>query len=183
MFRLAAVATLIGLTLVSQAAEAATARFGKGTVELYPSVAYRFKDDSNPGTSRMFNLSSVAGYVGYFVSDRIELGAALLAQKDFNADETRAGVTAGATINSTLAEDVAPYLRGSLGVVAGSEPEGSTLILPQIEGGLRMRIGRATSLTFSFSFQHYENTGALDLSKNAWTLGGGVSFFPVLGKK
>ena len=183
MFRLAVFATLLGLIVGSPVAEAASARFGKGTLELYPSVAFGFNDESSPGTSRAFELSSVAGYVGYFVSDRVELGGAVLAQKDFSFDETRAGVTGGATINSTMAEDVKPYLRGSLGVIAGSGSEGRTLILPQIEGGLRIMMGSSASLTFSISHQSYWHSSAPDRTPSAWTFGAGMSFFPVLGKE
>jgi len=167
---------------------------GKGALEINPSLAYSHNSYSSFGSTDFTTTTvNVSGFLGYFVSDMIEVGGAVLVSYqsfDFGApigssSSTSAGLTGGVAVNFVSSGNVVPFLRGSLGFLSNSGDAGfgteTTVIAPLLEGGLRVMVGSSASVNFVVGYQHQTSAlGVQDESANVITLGVGVSVFPVL---
>jgi hypothetical protein len=175
-------------------APSAAAPLGKGAVEIGPSLAYSHSSYSFSGSSDFSTTTvDVNGFVGYFVTDMVEVGGSLLvtylsidAGPSANASSTDAGLTGGITLNFVSSGNVVPFVRGSLGFTSHSGEASfgsqSTLIAPLLEGGLRAMVGRSASVNFTVGYQHHSDAlGVPDESANIVTFGVGVSLFPKTG--
>lgn len=166
-----------------------SAELGKGAIELGPSLAYSHNSFSSDFTTTTLDVNA---FLGYFVSDMVELGGALLVSYQavdfgggFDGSTTSAGLTGGVTVNFVSSGNVVPFLRGSVGFLSNSESGSeTTLIAPLLEGGLRVMVGSSASVNFGVGYQRLSNAlGVQDETANVVTLGVGVSVFPVLRKQ
>jgi hypothetical protein len=191
-------ATLLALSALALGpaapAPAQAASLSPGTVELNPSFAFNSSRYFLDGTLQFTtSTTDLSGFVGYCVSDRLELGGALLISR-LSADPcggagisvTSAGLSGGVTVNFSSTGKLVPYLRGSLGFLSNTGDVGgseTTYLVPLLEGGLRAMVGSTASVNFVVGFQHQVHAGGEpDQSANIITLGIGMSVFPVLGK-
>jgi hypothetical protein len=193
MRSVAAIVALVVLTLgPGGAAPSAAAPLGKGALEIGPSLAFSHNSYSDVSQSIFFTSLSTStldatGFVGYFVTDMVELGgSARVTYQSYDygfgsSSSTVAGLTGGITLNFISSGSIVPLLRGSLGVSWGG-PE--NMLIPSLEGGLRAMVGRSASVNFLVGYQHqtipFSDVG--DRSVNSVTFGVGVSVFPKTGQ-
>lgn len=174
-----------------------SSELGKGAIEISPSLAFSHSSYSSSGTTDLTTTTlDVSGLVGYFVSDLVELGGGPLASYQsvdlgggfFGGSQsaTSIGLIGGVGLNFVSSGNVVPFVRGSLGFLSNSgDVSGTktTIIVPLLEGGLRVMVGNSASVNFAVGYQHQSNAlGVQDESANIVTLGVGVSVFPVLRK-
>ena len=192
MRSVAAIVALYVLTLgPGSAGPSSAAPLGKGALEIGPSLA--FSHNSHSGEPTGFFLTSFStstldatGFVGYFVTDMVELGgSARVTYQSYDygfgsSSSTVAGMTGGITLNFVSSGSIVPLLRGSLGVSWGG-PENT--LIPSLEGGIRAMVGRSASVNFLVGYQHQSSHfDGIDRSVNSVTFGVGVSVFPKTGK-
>jgi hypothetical protein len=158
---------------------------GRGALEVSPSAAFRYASYFSNGDNFSATTLNLDAFVGYFVTDRVELGgSALVSYVSFSGSRTAAGMSGGLTFNFRSG-NLAPYLRASVGFQAydydfgGSE---TNHLFPMLEGGARVMIGSTASVNFAVVFQHQSHPdGSTTLEADTILLGVGVSIFPVRG--
>ena len=154
---------------------------GRGALELSPSLAFSYASYfSNSSSNFSVSTLDLDAFVGYFLTDRLELGGSvLLSHVSFSGGQTTVGATGGLTFNFRSG-NLAPYLRAEFGY--GATPPGETIrLFPVLEGGARVMVGNAASVNFTVGFQHESHPGG-STSLDRVLVGVGVSIFPVQGK-
>ena len=180
------------LAVLSLAPPARADKLTKGTWELEPSAQFFHQSFSISGSSAgsQSTLALLAG-IGYCASDLVEVIASpVVTHQSFDdtfstTTATSFGLLAGVRFNFTTEGSVVPFVGGALGVQKFSGDLGggnASFILPRIEAGIRLMVGRTAAIVFAGNYQH-ENTaaGVKDLSSNDFTLSAGVSIFPRRG--
>lgn len=199
MRRPAVLLVLMLLTLgLTNAAPSRSSELGKGAIELNPSLAYSHNSHSGyAGVDITTTTLDVSGFVGYFVSDRLELGGALLVSRESLVigedgggsgsaqSATAAGLVGGVALNFPASGRLVPFVRGSVGFLSNSGDlyidNSTTVIAPLLEGGLRVMVGGSASVNVVVGYAHRSNAyGVQDQTIRSVTLGVGVSVFPRL---
>jgi hypothetical protein len=156
---------------------------GRGAVELSPSLAFSYASYfSNSSSNFSVTTLDLDAFVGYSVTDRLELGgSALLSWGSSFGGQTAAGMAGGLTFNFRSG-NLAPYLRAEFGFLA-YDPQGETnRLFPMLEGGARVMVGNKASVNFTVGFRHQSHpAGSTTLEADTILLGVGVSIFPVRG--
>jgi hypothetical protein len=179
---------IVLVTLVPSLAFAAALE--KGTVELSTRFSFSHSSFSFDGTSTGTTTNAdLSTSLGYSVSRLVEIQGDVLFNHS-SVDPERAESTSGGyfgfagdiILNFATDSSVIPYLLGGIGVVTysgdiyGSE---TSMIMPQLQAGIRLMIKSAASVNFGVGFSHMSNAlGVEDVSTNALALGVGVSVFP-----
>lgn len=179
---------VILVTLIPSLAFAAALE--KGTVELATRFAFSHSsfsfDGNSSGTTTDADLTTS---LGYSLSRLVEIQGDVLfkhSSVDPEGGESTSGGYFGfagdIVLNFATDSNVIPYLLGGIGVVTysgdtyGSE---TSMILPQLQAGIRLMIKSAASVNFGVGFSHMSNAaGVKDFSGNALAVGVGISIFP-----
>jgi hypothetical protein len=174
------------LVFVAAAPSAGAAPLERGTVELAPAVSFSHASYSASGGGGSVSLTTFAGSagLGYCISDRAEILGNLIVTDisgDFGSGSS-VGLSGGVGFNFPSGSNVVPFVQAQLGILTNSGGGDTSLLLPTLEGGIRLLVGSSASVNIGVGFQHQTNAlGVSDVSANVILLQLGVSIFPKAG--
>lgn len=158
--------------------------FAKGTLEYSSSLSFDRSTFSSSEGDVSFSQThlSAAGGVGWALSERWELGGAVLAQHRALAGEGQNGLgaSAGAIVNFERQGNLVPFVSASIGAINyfNSGQNDRVLLLPIVRAGFRSMIRDNVSLNASIGYQHESNPeSTFKGSANVFDVGVGASFF------
>jgi hypothetical protein len=164
---------------------AAAAQLAAGSIELAPTVSFshsNFKREGY-GNTETFTRLDFTPTIGFCLNEHYEITAGLMARHTAANDDsdTALGATAGFTYNFSPQGSVIPFASVGFGALFydGFSFDGTAVLAPMINAGVRMLVGSTASVNLSLGYQHESNAeGEFNASSNRIVAGVGVSIFP-----
>jgi len=198
------IALLVAAALLAAVAVAGASSLNGGTVELRARGAFLHQSfESGDDFERTTNAFLLNADMGYFLTGMVELVGGVIYERsvaevtagdnETKDTDSRIGLLGQLILNFPTSGRMVPFVGGGAGFLdRSSEFESITgdystegdyetiLILPRVEGGIRVLVGDSASLNIAAFYEHRKNAeGIEDAETDNIGVNLGISIFPV----